>query len=138
MWLHDEHRLTGSREGIEDLTGGIASYIRSENVLDKDQLWEELKQVNDKFLFGCGTRKGRDSDSADDEGFVRGHAYTVLDAREIFVPPREEKRKKKSKKEVEDKLKTKDGKVRLLKLHNPWGNQEWNGKIYCTICPSWS
>jgi calpain family cysteine protease len=115
------------REGIEDLTGGVASYIRSENVLDKDQLWDELKQVNDKFLFGCGTRKGRDNDSADDEGFVRGHAYTVLDAREIVVPPREEKKKKKNKKEEEDKLKTKDGKVRLLKLHNPWGNQEWNG-----------
>jgi hypothetical protein len=114
-------------EGIEDLTGGVASYIRSENVLDKDKLWEELKQVNDKFLFGCGTRKGRDNDSADDEGFVRGHAYTVLDAREIVVPPREEKKKKKSKKNDEEKNQTKDGKVRLLKLHNPWGNQEWNG-----------
>src|SRR6201994_4960606 len=96
---------SATREGIEDLTGGVASYIRSENVLDKDKLWEELKQVNDKFLFGCGTRKGRDNDSADDEGFVRGHAYTVLDAREIFVPPREEKKKKKNKKEEEDKLK---------------------------------
>ncbi|KAF2673466.1 cysteine proteinase [Microthyrium microscopicum] len=118
-------------EGIEDLTGGVASYVRSENVLDKAQLWGELMQVNDKFLFGCGTRKGRDSDSADDEGFVRGHAYTVLEAREIDAPPLEGRKlsKKKLKEEQEKRKKeiTKDGKIRLLKLHNPWGNQEWNG-----------
>jgi len=116
------------REGIEDLTGGVASYIRSENVLDKDKLWEELMQVNDKFLFGCGTRKGRDSDSADDEGFVRGHAYTVLAAHEIDAPKDDGKKKrKKDDEERRKKMITKDGKIRLLKLHNPWGNQEWNG-----------
>lgn len=55
----------------------------SEDILDKDQLWSELMQVNSKFLFGCSSRRGRDSDPNDDEGFVRGHAYTVLEAREI-------------------------------------------------------
>src|ERR1700760_25234 len=115
---------SATREGIEDLTGGVASYIRSENVLDKDKLWEELKQVNDKFLFGCGTRKGRDNGSADDEGFVRGHAYTVLAAREIVAPvlPEKKKKKKEEKQHIEP-----NGKIRLLKLRNPWGNQEWNG-----------
>lgn len=49
-------------EGIEDLTGGIATYIISEDILDKDKLWAELMQVNDKFLFGCGSRRGRDTD----------------------------------------------------------------------------
>ena len=123
-------------EGIEDLTGGIATYIKSEDVLDKDQLWNELLQVNDKFLFGCGSRNGRDSDPADDEGFVRGHAYTVLEAREITVKKQKQKDKKnkkrekhhkKDKKSVDTDDESETEKVRLLKLHNPWGKQEFNG-----------
>lgn len=98
-------------EGIEDLSGGVSTYIESEQVLDKDRLWSELMQVNKEsgFLFGCGSRYGSDSDPRDDEGFVRGHAYTVLNAREVKDP--------------KDETKT----LRLLKIRNPWGNQEWNG-----------
>ena len=128
-------------EGIEDLTGGVATYIQTESVLDKEQLWQELLLVNDKFLFGCGSREGRDSDPSDEEGFVRGHAYTVLEAREIEIPKQADKKDKKKKKKSGDaKKEEKDGKegakeddkpetekVRLLKLHNPWGKQEWNG-----------
>ncbi|KAF2761112.1 cysteine proteinase, partial [Pseudovirgaria hyperparasitica] len=87
---------------IEDLTGGVATYLYSEHVLDKDKLWSELTQVNKDFLFGCGSRYGRDSDPRDDEGFVRGHAYSVLEAREV-------------------------NELRLLKIRNPWGETEWNG-----------
>lgn len=116
-------------EGIEDLTGGVATYIKSEDVLDKEELWQELMQVNDKFLFGCGSRRGRDNDPADEEGFVRGHAYTVLEAREIDKPKSlvEMEEKEAAKKETKKKQKGDNGKVRLLKLHNPWGKQEWNG-----------
>ncbi|KAF2098264.1 cysteine proteinase, partial [Rhizodiscina lignyota] len=98
-------------EGIEDLTGGASTYITSETVLDKDKLWSELMQVNKDsgFLFGCGSRVGRDNDPHDEEGFVRGHAYTVLSAREVKDPI--------------DESKT----LRLLKVRNPWGRQEWNG-----------
>lgn len=46
-------------------------------------MWEELKLVNKDFLFGCGSRFGTDSEPSDAEGFVRGHAYTVLEAREV-------------------------------------------------------
>jgi hypothetical protein len=115
-------------EGIEDLTGGISTYIVSEDVLDKDKLWEELKQVNDKFLFGCGSRNGRDDDPADDEGFVRGHAYTVLEAREIDKPKNIIAEEGRLAAKTGKKRKDKDnGKLRLLKLRNPWGQQEWNG-----------
>lgn len=98
-------------EGIEDLTGGVSTYITSETVLDRDKLWSELMQVNKEsgFLFGCGSRIGRDNDPHDEEGFVRGHAYTVLNTREVKDP--------------EDQSKT----LRLLRIRNPWGRQEWNG-----------
>ncbi|KAF1989635.1 cysteine proteinase, partial [Aulographum hederae CBS 113979] len=89
-------------EGIEDLTGGVSTYLKNEDILDRDRLWSELMCVNKDFLFGCGSRRGRDSDPQDDEGFVRGHAYTILEAREI-------------------------GDLKLLKVRNPWGKTEWNG-----------
>lgn len=116
-------------EGIEDLTGGIATYIVSEDVLDKDKLWSELLEVNDKFLFGCGSRQGRDNDPADEEGFVRGHAYTVLSAREITKPANIIAEEERAALKAGRKRHTKeaDGKLRLLKLRNPWGSQEWNG-----------
>ncbi|TID23599.1 Methylenetetrahydrofolate reductase 2 [Venturia nashicola] len=116
-------------EGIEDLTGGIATYIVSEDVLDKDKLWSELLEVNDKFLFGCGSRQGRDNDPADEEGFVRGHAYTVLSAREITKPANIIAEEERAALKLGRKRRAKEanGKLRLLKLRNPWGSQEWNG-----------
>lgn len=116
-------------EGIEDLTGGIATYIVSEDVLDKDKLWSELLEVNDKFLFGCGSRQGRDNDPADEEGFVRGHAYTVLSAREITKPTNiiAEEERAALKFGRKRRATEANGKLRLLKLRNPWGSQEWNG-----------
>ncbi|RDI78654.1 Methylenetetrahydrofolate reductase 2 [Venturia inaequalis] len=116
-------------EGIEDLTGGIATYIVSEDVLDKDKLWSEMLEVNVNFLFGCGSRQGRDNDPADEEGFVRGHAYTVLSAREITKPANiiAEEDRAALKLGRKRRAKEADGKLRLLKLRNPWGSQEWNG-----------
>lgn len=98
-------------EGIEDLTGGVSTFFFAQDVLDKDNLWKELLQVNEEsgFLFGCGSRFGEDYRPSDDEGFVRGHAYSVLAAREIKDP--------------KDDKKT----LRLLKIRNPWGKTEWNG-----------
>ena len=60
-------------EGIEDLTGGVAIVINPEDIMDKDRFWkEQLSQVNEKYLFGGGTR------AVPSRGFVGGHAYTVL------------------------------------------------------------
>jgi hypothetical protein len=63
-------------EGIEDLTGGVAVLINSEDIMDKDQFWkEQLSQVNEKYLFGGGTRP------SSTKGLVGGHVSTCPSSR---------------------------------------------------------
>ena len=95
-------------EGIEDLTGGVNVSLNPEDILDRDRLWNELTQVNEAFLFGCGSpREESENEESHGPGLVSGHAYTVLEAKEV---------------ETEDHQK-----VKLLKIRNPWGNTEWKG-----------
>lgn len=62
-------------EGIEDLTGGVGVVLNPEDIMDKDRFWrEELSQVNEKYLFGGGSKP------AAAKGFVGSHAYAVLQA----------------------------------------------------------
>lgn len=87
-------------EGIEDLTGGVTTELFSTDILDKEKFWkEELLQVNQEFLFGCGQMGGKYGSR---NGIVEKHAYSIMEAREV------------------------NGQ-RLLKLRNPWGNTEWKG-----------
>lgn len=128
-------------EGIEDLTGGVSSSFRSEDVLDKDKLWLELLQVNNDFLFGLGSRQALYDDQEDYEtgGVVTSHAYTVLSAREITYKPRKLGKLKGRSKGVsgsststanEEGEKT----VKLLKVRNPWGSGEWTGPWLAMAC----
>ncbi|ETN39894.1 uncharacterized protein HMPREF1541_06120 [Cyphellophora europaea CBS 101466] len=108
-------------EAVEDLTGGVTTEIYSSDILNKDKFWsEELMQVGKSFLFGCAT--GIYSDwlaeidraknpenqevgwrNMDRRGLVEGHAYSIMEARELRGE-------------------------RLLKVRNPWGKREWAGK----------
>ena len=54
-----------------------------------------------------GRKTGKDSSDMKDAGIIDAHAYSLLEAAPIVT---------------EDKQK-----VRLLKLRNPWGFEEWNG-----------
>ncbi len=96
-------------EAIEDLTGGVTTEIYSTDILDRDAFWrDELMQVGKQFLFGCATgfySNWLDTSvvSREREGISEGHAYSIMDAREV------------------------NGQ-RLLKLRNPWGKKEWTGK----------
>ncbi|KAF7371261.1 Cysteine proteinase [Mycena sanguinolenta] len=94
-------------EAIEDLTGGVSSFIQSKDIFDIDKFWtEELMKANKDRLFGCyfepldGTRSG--DPSAKIFGLIGNHAYSVLRA-------------------VEAKGK------RFVVIRNPWGNSEWTG-----------
>ncbi|KIW90533.1 uncharacterized protein Z519_09180 [Cladophialophora bantiana CBS 173.52] len=96
-------------EAIEDLTGGVTTEIYSTDILDREAFWrDELMHVGSKFLFGCATgfyANWLDTSGAprEREGISEGHAYSIMDAREIKGQ-------------------------RLLKLRNPWGKKEWTGK----------
>ncbi|KAJ6472033.1 hypothetical protein C8R45DRAFT_1013813 [Mycena sanguinolenta] len=94
-------------EAIEDLTGGVSSFIQSKDIFDIDKFWtEELMKANKDRLFGCyfgpldSTRSG--DPSAKIFGLIGNHAYSVLRA-------------------VEAKGK------RFVVIRNPWGNSEWTG-----------
>lgn len=94
-------------EAIEDLTGGVTTELFTSDILDIDKFWkEELMRVNDEFLFGCATGRFDDWQGGgkltDRKGIQSGHAYSIMEAREV------------------------EGE-RLLKLRNPWGETEWSG-----------
>lgn len=96
-------------EAIEDLTGGVTTEVYSTDILDREAFWrDELMQVGKQFLFGCATgfySNWLDTSvvSREREGISEGHAYSIMDARELKGE-------------------------RLLKLRNPWGKKEWTGK----------
>ncbi|KAF7345588.1 Calpain catalytic domain-containing protein [Mycena venus] len=96
-----------SCEAIEDLTGGVSTFIPTKDILDPDVFWkEELLLATKDRLFGCGfdaldgTRSGNEDITVN--GLIGGHAYSVLRA-------------------VEYKGK------RFVVLRNPWGDSEWTG-----------
>ncbi|GLB43254.1 putative peptidase C2 family protein [Lyophyllum shimeji] len=108
--LHGNYAaLSGGEAGeaIEDLTGGVTSFIFTKDILDIDKFWnEELLRANQDRLFGCAfdnldsTRSG--DAFATVNGLMGGHAYSVLRA-------------------VEYKGK------RFVVIRNPWGRTEWTG-----------
>ncbi|KAJ6479648.1 hypothetical protein C8R45DRAFT_872686 [Mycena sanguinolenta] len=94
-------------EGVEDLSGGVSSFIQCKDILDKDKFWkEELLQANRDRVFSCSfqglnpTRNG--NFNATVNGLWGNHAYSIL--RTIEVSGR-----------------------RFLVLRNPCGQAEWNG-----------
>ncbi|KAJ7693200.1 hypothetical protein B0H17DRAFT_1010276 [Mycena rosella] len=94
-------------EAVEDLTGGVSSYIQTKDILDIDKFWsEELLNANKDRLFGCSFQGLDGSRSGDNQakifGLIGNHAYSVLRA-------------------VEAKGK------RFVVVRNPWGKSEWTG-----------
>ncbi|KAJ7173341.1 hypothetical protein C8R46DRAFT_946051 [Mycena filopes] len=96
-----------SCEAIEDLTGGVSTFIPTKDILDPDVFWrEELLLATKDRLFGCGfdtldsTRSGNKDITVN--GLIGGHAYSVLRAVEY-------------------------GGKRFVVLRNPWGDSEWHG-----------
>ncbi|PQE10791.1 calpain family cysteine protease protein [Rutstroemia sp. NJR-2017a BBW] len=93
-------------EGLEDLTGGVTTELLTSDILDIDEFWHnEVLKVNKEFLFGCSTGV-LDRGYGSRNGITEGHAYVIMEARELSTGER------------------------LLKLRNPWGKGKkgnWEG-----------
>ena len=114
--------LLSNSKKIEDLWNLMKNYS---SLKFDNELWTQSgKKVTSKYytrnksMMGCsvesnGTNKEKEvSMNGHKIGIVAGHAYSILDAFEI-----PKARSKKSRRTS-----------RLLRIRNPWGNYEWNGK----------
>ncbi|XP_020572133.1 calpain-type cysteine protease ADL1 isoform X2 [Phalaenopsis equestris] len=120
-------KLHGSYEALEgglvqdalvDLTGGAGEEIdlrspQAQIDLASGRLWSQLLYFKQEgFLLGAGSPSGSDV-HVSSSGIVQGHAYSVLQVREV------------------------DG-HKLVQIRNPWANEvDWNGP-WSDSSPEWT
>lgn len=81
-------KLTLGSEGVEDLTGGVTTELLTSDILDIDEFWNnEILKVNKEFLFGCSTGL-LDVGYGTRDGITEGHAYVIMDARQLSTGER--------------------------------------------------
>uniref|UniRef100_A0A671N302 Calpain-1 catalytic subunit-like n=1 Tax=Sinocyclocheilus anshuiensis TaxID=1608454 RepID=A0A671N302_9TELE len=102
-------------EALLDFTGGIHVCIELEKpAID---LWNLMdRAAKSKALMACGSHQGEKSENVLPNGIVQGHAYTVTG---VFKVTCQEKP------------------VRLVRVLNPWGRDEWNG-AWSDKSPLWN
>eukprot|EP00040_Diaphanoeca_grandis_P008886 m.46740 g.46740 ORF g.46740 m.46740 type:complete len:520 (-) comp20323_c0_seq1:437-1996(-) len=100
--------------GRPDVPIGLAKV--QNKVYSEDALFHLLQRlVRNKGLIGAGTPGKDQGTSTAKDGLVQGHAYTVLDVREVS--------------NARWNLGNTASKFRLVQLRNPWGKFEWSGKF---------
>lgn len=93
-------------EAIEDLTGGVYTFVRTDDILDTEKFWrEELVHVNKKVLFAVShiTFDPSEEEVVSIKGLYCNHAYSVIRTIEI------------------------ENGTKLVEIRNPHGTGEWNG-----------
>ena len=99
---------------------------------DSEVVWARmLSFLSSGFPMGCGT-------ASSGEGVVGGHAYSILDVREVAgVKPSRQRTMKEffggsssssagAKPPLSEHL-SHEGTLRVMKIRNPWGKKEWKG-----------
>lgn len=62
--------------------------LLTSDILNIDDFWsKEIMLVNKEFLFGCSTGMTGDG-YGDRDGIVEGHAYVIMEARELSTGQR--------------------------------------------------
>ncbi|XP_053701967.1 calpain-3 isoform X3 [Synchiropus splendidus] len=96
-------------EAMEDFTGGVTEFYELKEA--PKELYKIMKKALERgSLMGCSIDSLVPAryETRTLTGLVKGHAYSVTAVEEC-------------------KLLSKDTKVRLVRLRNPWGQVEWNG-----------
>jgi hypothetical protein len=119
MWakLHGCYdRIAGGLEyeTIRDLSGAPGYFFSG---ID-DEAFERIFEYDEQdFMMGCSMSDTYDAERAEKQGIVAGHAYTLLSAARVTDARGQEHR--------------------LVKLRNPWGSGEWNGR-WSDKSPEWT
>lgn len=98
-------------EAMEDFTGGVTEMYELEAC--PPNLYKILLKAHERSsLMGCSLEPDPNVLEAETpEGLIRGHAYSITQV-----------------KNVEIQTPNMSGKIPLIRLRNPWGNEaEWNG-----------
>lgn len=70
------------------MTGGVTTELLTSDILDVDEFWhDEILNVNKEFLFGCSTGL-LDYGYGNRDGISEGHAYVIMEARELSTGER--------------------------------------------------
>ncbi|XP_076145628.1 calpain-9 [Alosa pseudoharengus] len=95
-------------EAMEDFTGGVGENYDTKKA--PDDLFLILRKALDRgSMLGCSIEisSSAESEARTSTGLVKGHAYSITGLEEVNCGGR---------------------KVRLIRVRNPWGQVEWNGR----------
>ena len=98
-------------EPISALTGFPTEYL-SHKQMEEDEIYEKIEEGDKEGTIMSSASKG--NDIVEQRGLVKSHAYTLISAKKWV-----------------------DRNLYLLKLRNPWGEGEWNGK-WSDNSPYWT
>ncbi|VDO04459.1 unnamed protein product [Rodentolepis nana] len=95
-------------EALEDFTGGLAEFYDLRGKEPKDFSKILAKSFARQTLMSCSiSADPQVVEARQPNGLIKGHAYSITSVAEVN---------------------TRNGKVQLIRIRNPWGNEaEWNG-----------
>ncbi|XP_065200380.1 calpain-A isoform X2 [Planococcus citri] len=111
----------GTSEAMEDFTGGVAEMFELKEA-PQNLFTIMLKAYERMSLMACAIEADANTFEAQTaEGLVKGHAYSITKIKYVDIA-----------------TPTKKGKIPLIRLRNPWGNEtEWKG-AWSDKSPEWN
>ena len=103
------------------LTGGITEKLGLDQSMSHEEIESASRQMRNSLkrgsLLGCCIPAGPDEgfESACDNGLLKGHAYSVTGLYDVEL-------------ENSNDPSERGSTVRLIRIRNPWGEKEWNGR----------
>ena len=109
-----------TRECLHDFTGAPTKFFLTDRKEEWEMIWRKITKAEKKqYIMACGAGEFFSQTSvniANSKGIVSSHAYSLLAATEVDTP---------------------QGRVRLVRLRNPWGKTEWKG-AWGDTSPEWT